>query len=78
MPAYMGQNGPYFNVGVLTGKGVGKQLTIRITASRPSILTGTMPYDTVYNIAATRLPDVRQIVPLHNACGKYIDWFRPS
>jgi hypothetical protein len=32
----------------------------------------------VYNIAATRLPDVRQIVPLREACGKYVDWFRTS
>jgi hypothetical protein len=78
MPAYMGQNGPYFNVGTLTGRGVRKQIAIRITAARPSILSGTLPYDNVYNVAATRLPDVRRIVPLHAACGKYVDWFRTS
>lgn len=78
MPAYMGQNGPYFAVGTLTGKGVSHQITIVIHATRPSILTGTLPYDNVYNIAATRLPDTRQIVPLRDACGRYVDWFRIS
>ena len=62
----------------MTGRGVRKQIAIRIVASRPSILTGTLPYDNVYNIAATRLPDARQIVPLRQACGKYVDWFRTS
>ncbi len=78
MPAYMGQNGPFFNVGAVTGRGVSRQIAIRISAGRPSILTGTQPYDSVYNIAATRLPDVRRMMPLRDACGRYVDWFRLS
>jgi hypothetical protein len=78
MPAYMGRNGPFFNLGAVTGAGVDKPITVRIHASRPSILTGSMPYNDVYGIAATRLPNVRRIVPLRDACGKYVDWFRAS
>jgi hypothetical protein len=78
MPAYMGRNGPFFNLGAVTSSGLDRPITVRIHASRPSILTGSLPYDNVYNIAATRLPNVRRIVRLRDACGKYVDWFRVS
>jgi hypothetical protein len=78
MPAYMGQNGPFFNLAAVTGHGPRTPLTLRVHASRPSVLSGTLTYDDLYNVAATRLPDVRRMVPLRTACGKYVDWFRTS
>ena len=76
MPAYVGRPGPFFTVGSVTGSGVSSPVTWRISAHRPSFLTGNAPYASVPLIVATRIPDVRRFVPLRRACGEYVDWFR--
>jgi hypothetical protein len=78
MPAYLGRPGAYFNVGLMTGDGIGAPISLRISADRPSFLSGDSAYAQVGTIAATRTPDVRRLVPLRRACGKYVDWFRPA
>ncbi len=76
MPAYVGRPGAFFNVGSVIGTGVRSPVTWRISAERPSFLTGDAPYADVPLIVATRIPDIRHLVPLRRACGKYVDWFR--
>jgi hypothetical protein len=79
MPAYQGRNGPFFAVGEVTGHGVHAPVTVTVKAERPSILTGELITDvTIYQLAATRVPDTRRIVPLKDACGKYVDWYRTT
>ncbi|HWF26632.1 MAG TPA: hypothetical protein VG275_14345 [Solirubrobacteraceae bacterium] len=79
MPAYLGRNGPWFAVGEITGHGFLHPVTIRATAERPSFLTGSrVTAVSIYQIAATRVPDTREILPLRDACGTYVDWYRLS
>ncbi len=76
MPAYVGRPGAYFSVGSLTGHGRRLPITWRISAERPSFLSGDTAAATITTIAATRIPDTRRLVSLRRACGKYVDWFR--
>lgn len=79
MPAYQGRLGPFFRVGRVTGHGAGTTLTLIVRADRPSRLTGpdaALVNTYVPTIAATRVPDRRAIVPLSQACGRYVDWYR--
>jgi hypothetical protein len=79
MPAYLGRNGPWFAVGEIAGRGVHSPVTVKIIAQRPSPLTGGLVTAvSVYQLAATRVPDTRRLLPLRNACGKYVDWYRLS
>jgi hypothetical protein len=39
---------------------------------------GGVLFGTTYTIAATRVPDTRRMVPLSQACGRYVDWYRVS
>ena len=77
MPAYLGRSGPFFAVGEVTGRGTHSPVTILATATRPSPLaTNTAASVVISEIAATRVPDTRRMVPLKDACGKYVDWYR--
>ena len=78
MPAYLGRPGGYFNVGSVTGDGIDSPIRLQISADRPSFLSGDPRYADAFTIAATRIPNVRRLVPLRQACGKYVDWFRLS
>ena len=78
LPAYLGRPGGYFDVGAVTGDGVGAPVTLHISADRPSFLTGNAAWGDVFTLAATRIPDARRIVPIKQACGRYVDWFRPG
>jgi len=76
MPAYLGRPGADFNVGAVTGQGVHSPIVLHVNAQRPSFLTGSVAYADVYAIQAVRLPDVRTIMPLRRACGRFVDWLR--
>lgn len=79
MPAYSGRNGPWFAVGEVTGRGVHSPVSVIAEAERPSLLTGgRVTAVSIYQIAATRVPDTRRVVSLRDACGKYVDWYRLS
>jgi hypothetical protein len=80
MPAYLGRGGPYFDVGSVTGAGAGSPVALTLRVPTPSFLTGNLDNLFTYTaeVAATRLPDVRSIVPLSRACGKYVDWYRTT
>lgn len=76
MPAYLGRQGPFFAVGAVEGTGAASPVTLSIAATRPSVFTGPALFASISVVAATRLPDVRRVVPLGRACGKYVDWYR--
>ncbi|HEY5317702.1 MAG TPA: hypothetical protein VIJ20_06960 [Solirubrobacteraceae bacterium] len=77
MPAYLGRNGPFFAVGEVTGHGTHSPVKVTATAERPSPLTGgDVTAVSVYELAATAVPDTRGVVPLNDACGRYVDWYR--
>jgi hypothetical protein len=76
LPPYLGRPGPFFAVGVVRGLGVSSPVTLTVKAVRPSFLDSHWPSVGIGLIAATELPNTRQIVPLSQACGKYVDWFR--
>ena len=61
-----------------TISGLARPLRLKVSASRPSFLSGNIAYDDVITVVATRLPDTRTVVPLRKACGKYVDWIRVS
>ena len=78
MPAYLGRVGPVFPVGSVTGRGAGAPVTMTFHSARPSSITGTgdLLYSAFPVIAATRIPQAQRIVPLREACGQYVDWYR--
>jgi hypothetical protein len=78
MPAYVGRLGPFFRVGVVTGRGITSQLKLRVKAIRPSFLTGSNLTADITGVAAVRLPSTHRLVPLRQACGQYIDWYTLS
>jgi hypothetical protein len=78
MPAYVGRQGPFFVVGDVTGQGIASPVPVTFTADHPSALTGALGNLFTYlpSIAATRVPDSRQILPLSRVCGRDVDWYR--
>jgi hypothetical protein len=74
MPAYLDRPGPIFAVGDVTSRG--GMLPIRVTSERPSFLTIEQDTSQLALLAATRLPDTRTVVPLREACGRYVDWYQ--
>ena len=81
MPALLGSpGGQFYAAGQVIGQGVGAPVSLTMTLDKPSALTGRggMLYAGVPTVAATRVPDVRRLVPLSQACGQYVDWYRTS
>jgi hypothetical protein len=80
MPAYLGRRGPFFGVGEITATSSTVPVSVTFEPQRPSFLTSSFDslYAAITTIAATQVPDRRQLVPLRQACGKYIDWYRLS
>lgn len=74
MPAYLDRPGPVFAVGTVRSGGTPIVVTIR--ADRPSPTTGPNLNALTTALVATRIPNVRTLVPLRRSCGRYIDWYR--
>lgn len=80
MPAYLGRLGPFFAVGAVDGRGSNMPMVLTFSSDHPSLFTSSFDnlFTEVTTVAATRIPDSRQVVPLRQACGKYVDWYRLS
>jgi hypothetical protein len=74
MPPYLDRPGPWFSVGRFDS--TGGPTIVTIEANRPSAIAGPDLIALISGVAATRVPDTRQIVPLSKACGRYVDWYR--
>jgi hypothetical protein len=75
MPAYTDRPGPEFRVGSVTSDG-SSQVVVSVHAARPSSLTGPDLAALTSALIAVRTPGVRALIPLRNACGRYVDWYR--
>jgi hypothetical protein len=67
--------GPYFYFGTVYNDGK-KPLQVQIYETHPSRFTAPLDTASISNLAATRNPDTRTLVPLARACGRYVDWYR--
>jgi hypothetical protein len=75
LPAYLARSGPYFDLGTVTSRGLNRPIPITFSAERPSPLTVDQSAANLGELVATR-PGARRIVPLAEACDRYVDWFR--
>jgi hypothetical protein len=73
LPAYLGDPSAFVSVGRIVSKG--GPLRVTVTAPARSRIE-TFRTATLGTLAATRLDDRGGLVPLADACGKYVDWFR--
>ena len=78
VPAYLDGIGPFFAFARV--RSYGGLLTLAVHAERPSVFTVASAFleAQVEAIVATPVPDTRQVVPLRQACGRYVDWYRPT
>ena len=74
MPAYDDRPGPSFYVGSITSRGA--PVTVTIRPHRASAFTGPNLLAFTSALIATRSPQTRTILPLRQACGRYVDWYR--
>jgi len=65
----------FFSAGRVASDGETLRVTVTVPARRQIELVRFVRLGTV---AATRVDDRGQVVPLASACGKYADWLRVS
>jgi hypothetical protein len=76
LPANLDRRGPFWSAGSYTS--TGGRVTFTITAENVP-LSGLAPRDTgLGGLVATRLGFGQQMLPLREACGRYVDWYRPE
>jgi hypothetical protein len=75
LPANTARPGPYFYFGTVNSNGR-KPTLVQIYETHPSRFTSSIDLASLSNIAATRHPDTRTLVPMAHACGRYVDWYR--
>jgi hypothetical protein len=75
LPPSLDRPGPRWPIGGLTGQEKGP--TVLTFSVEDPLLAPNMPVTDLGTIVATRdEPD--RIVPVRRACGRYVDWYRPS
>ncbi len=74
MPAYQDRPGPVFQVGPVSSTGT--PLDVTLSTRLPSSFTGALQTSSVTALVFTRIPDTRQVIPLAQSCGRYVDWYR--
>ena len=75
LPANTARPGPYFYFGTVNSDGK-KPVQVQIYETHPSRFTSSIDLANLSNVAATRRPDTRTLVPLARACGRYVDWYQ--
>lgn len=80
IPAYLGRLGPFFAIGSVEGRGARSPVALSVRLDHPSLFTNSFDNlsTQISAIAATPLPNARQLVPLREACGRYMDWYRSA
>jgi hypothetical protein len=73
VPASLDRPGPRWPVGQVKVTGSGPT-PITLVVSNPLLAPGILLAE-IFSIVAT--PDVKtRVIPMHDACGKYVDWYR--
>lgn len=73
LPANTARPGPYFYFGTVLSNA--KPVLVHIYETHPSRFVSSIDWANLSNLAATRHPDTRVLVPLARACGRYVDWY---
>lgn len=77
LPPNLDRPGPLWQLGELTVRdGEPLALTVSVGGRRPWPLRSPMHLAYVGNVVATRADVGRRTVPLSDACGSYVDWYR--
>ena len=72
LPAYLGDRSTYVAIGRVTGGG---PVRVEVTPAARRPIDMVRPV-LLGDLAATRVDDRGQEVPLRRACGRYVDWYR--
>jgi hypothetical protein len=75
LPANTARPGPYFYFGSVRSDGR-TPVSVQIYEEHPSRFASPLDQADLSSIAATSRPDARKLVPLADACGRYVDWYR--
>lgn len=73
VPAYDDRPGPFFAVGSVHSTGA--PVTVTVSEEQPSRFTGSNLISVPGQVAAVPSPAARTVVPLRQACGRYVDWY---
>jgi hypothetical protein len=73
LPAALEHQGPYWPAGDVTS--AGRPMTIQVEVHAPPALA-TKRSATIGDVAFVRVDVAPRMVPLHAACGRYVDWYR--
>ncbi len=75
LPAYLADETSFASVGRLVTGGGRIAVTVDVPPRRTAATERTVRLGTV---VATRVDERGRLVPLARACGRYVDWYRPS
>lgn len=75
LPANTARPGPYFYFGTVHTDGK-SPMQVQIYETHPSRFTSSSDLASLSNIAATRNPNTRRLIPLAGACGRFVDWYQ--
>lgn len=72
IPSNLGLIGPFWKVGDVTSTGMPMTVTLRLQKMRLGLALQSVA---VGGLAAVPVPQKVDVVPLHRACGRYVDWY---
>jgi hypothetical protein len=72
IPSDLINYGAYWRVGDITSTGAPIGVTLRLQKMRFDAAEQT---EAIGGLVAVRLPHIVEQVPLHRACGRYVDWY---
>ena len=75
LPANIDRPGPRWPIGRIAGGG--GQTTVLTFTPEDTLLAPSQPVIELGTVVATRVAPER-IVPVHRACGRYVDWYRSA
>lgn len=75
MPPNLGRPGPFFSIGTFDSRGAADRLTMRSEIENRLSSPSQVTYPGL--VAATRVDTRGTVMPVGQACGRYVDWFRP-
>jgi hypothetical protein len=79
LPPNLDRLGPYWRVGeVTTQRSTTLRLALHLQRAAPAFLTADSQYSPLGKIAAVRVDRPPRWVPVRQACGRYVDRYRPA
>jgi hypothetical protein len=74
-PANLERPGQRLPLGIVSSTGGEQTITLEVGTSwlAPSTATAS-----VYELVATRVGEQDRLIPIHRACGRYVDWYRSA